>query len=739
MLAANSPAGRDPAEPLLSPERLYILATAILGTIAVSYFVRLRVPVVTQFWLGWFIILLISLTARRLPQYRLAVIIISATVSARYLFWRMTQTLNYGTTLGFIASTLLVSAELYAVAILVLGFFQTAERIERQPEPLPDDPDLWPSVDIYVPTYNEPLEVLIPTLIGCKSIDYPKKRVYLLDDGRREEMRALAERLGVDYLTRADNRHAKAGNINAALTQTDGEFVAIFDADHVPTRAFLQLTVGFFLKNSRLALVQTPHHFFNADPFERNLRIHGQVPGEQDLFYHQIQPSSDFWNAAFFCGSCAVLRRSALLEAGGIATDTVTEDCHTSLNLHALGYDSYYLNIPLAAGLAPERYAAHITQRIRWARGMVQILRLDNPLTKPGLTWSQRLCYLNAMLHFLFGIPRLVYMVAPAIFLLFNVNTIVATAFDVVAYAAPHIFVAIVANSLISRSLRHSYWAEVYETSICYYTARATTLALIKPSLGKFGVTAKGLGETKSYYDWTSARPVLCLFALNLVALLAVPLNVAWKPGTESAIVMNAIWSVYNLIILGACAFVALEQPETRSVWRNARRLPVRVFPDRSGDPLWIESTEIAVDGIRATVARDVPFPTHGTLEMHYEFGPPLTLPFTTTAAEVVGQQRELDLKLGELSFEQLCDLHRIIFGSASNWINGHFEDDRPMRSFLRVAATPYRAWRALRAQQPTRRQIKGGDELRAQAGDGSADRDMGGRFDGDSGIAAPQ
>lgn len=738
MLATNTPRQTDAAEPLFSPERVFIIATAVLGTIAVSYFVRLRVPVVTQFWLGWFIIVLISLTARRLPQYRLAVIIISATVSARYLFWRLTQTLNYGTTLGFIASALLIAAEIYAVVILVLGFFQTAERLERQPEPLPEDPDVWPSVDIFVPTYNEPIEVLIPTLMGCKSIDYPNKRVYLLDDGRREEMRVLAERLGVEYLTRADNRHAKAGNINTALAQTSGEYVAIFDADHVPTRAFLQLTVGFFLKNAKLSLVQTPHHFFNADPFERNLRIHGKVPGEQDLFYHQIQPSSDFWNAAFFCGSCAVLRRSALLEAGGIAFDTVTEDCHTSLNLHALGYDSYYLNIPLAAGLAPERYAAHITQRIRWARGMVQILRLDNPITKPGLTWSQRLCYLNAMVHFMFGIPRLIYMIAPAIFLLFNVNTIIATAFDVVAYAAPHIFVAIVANSLISRSLRHSYWAEVYETSICYYTARATTLALIKPSLGKFGVTAKGLGGTKAFYDWTSARPVLFLFALNLIALIAVPLNFAWKPGAESAIIMNAIWSIYNLLILGACAFVALEQPETRSVWRNARTLPVRVLPDDGGESLWIESTEIAVDGMHATAAADVHLPKSGQVELHYEFGPPLVVPFTKAVRRITGQQQELDLEFGELGFEQLCELHRIIFGSASNWINAHFEDDRPMRSFFRVAVTPWRAWRGLRSQKPARQSSNGHKNFVLKPAASGVDKNSRGGFDGDSEIAAP-
>ena len=343
------------------------------------------------------------------------------------------------------------------------------------------------------------------------------------------------------------------------------------------------------------------------------------------------------------------------------------------------------------------------------------------------------------MLHFMFGVPRLIYMIAPALFLLFSINTIVATAFDVVAYAAPHIFVALVANSLISRSLRHSFWAEVYETSICYYTARATSLALINPTLGKFGVTTKGFGETKTYYDWVSARPVLLLLGLNLVALLAVPLNFAFKSGAESAIVMNATWSIYNLVILGACAFVALEQPETRSVWRNARRLPIRIIPDGAAEPFWIESKELAVDGMHAIVPQELSFPASGRMELHYEFGAPLSVPFAAKGARTVAQGKELDVEFGELNFEELCQLHRIIFSSASSWINGNFEDDRPLRSFLRVASTPWRALRALRAQRPARRQINGHSGVSEGPAQGHADEDTGGRYDGDTRIAPAQ
>jgi len=162
----------------------------------------------------------------------------------------------------------------------------------------------------------------------------------------------------------------------------------LFDSDHVPNRAFLQLTLGWFLIDPKLALLQTPHHFYSPDPFERNLQGGDSIPNEGLLFYGLIQDGNDLWNAAFFCGSCAVMRRSAVESIGGFATETVTEDAHTALRLHRAGWDSAYLKLPLAAGLATERLAIHVGQRMRWARGMTQIFRVDNPFMGRGLTFG---------------------------------------------------------------------------------------------------------------------------------------------------------------------------------------------------------------------------------------------------------------------------------------------------------------------------------------------------------------
>ena len=325
------------------------------------------------------------------------------------------------------------------------------------------------------------------------NIDWPSDRVnvYVLDDGRRSEFKEFAETCGCHYLVRPDNKHAKAGNINHALGKTNGEYIAIFDCDHIPTRSFLQVTMGWFLKDSRLGMVQTPHHFYSPDPFERNLGIFRRVPNEGSLFYGVIQNGSDYWNGTFFCGSCAVIRRTALEEVGGIAVETVTEDAHTSLRLQRRQWNTAYLRFPQAAGLATGSLAAHIGQRIRWARGMVQILRTDNPLFGKGLRLHQRLCYLNSMLHYLYAIPRLLFLTSPLVYLLLGCSNIYGYSRAILAYAIPHLALAIVANSRVQGRYRYSFWNEVYETVLAPFILLPTTVALISPKHGKFNVTSK--------------------------------------------------------------------------------------------------------------------------------------------------------------------------------------------------------------------------------------------------------
>ena len=135
------------------------------------------------------------------------------------------------------------------------------------------------------------------------------------------------------------------------------------------------MTMGWFLKDSQLGMLQTPHHFYSPDPFERNLGIFRQIPNEGALFYGIIQNGSDLWNATFFCGSCAVLRRTALEEIGGVAVETVTEDAHTSLRMQRRGWNTAYIRYPQAGGLATGGYGSAVGAILTFGPLAVTLLR----------------------------------------------------------------------------------------------------------------------------------------------------------------------------------------------------------------------------------------------------------------------------------------------------------------------------------------------------------------------------
>ena len=223
----------------------------------------------------------------------------------RYLFWRTANTLPpLSDPLDFVPGVLLYIAELYSMAMLAISLFVVADPLERKPPPALTDAET-PRVDVFIPTYNEDPELLAMTVLAAVEIDYPadKLRVHVLDDGgtdqkcsqsdpakaaqaqeRRANLKALAEDLGANYITRARNEHAKAGNMNNALGKTDGEIIVVFDADHVPVKQFLKETIGYFRDDPRLFLCQTPHIFSNPDPLERNLDTFGRMPSENEMF-----------------------------------------------------------------------------------------------------------------------------------------------------------------------------------------------------------------------------------------------------------------------------------------------------------------------------------------------------------------------------------------------------------------------------------------------------------------------
>ncbi|MGF1456559.1 MAG: UDP-forming cellulose synthase catalytic subunit [Alphaproteobacteria bacterium] len=503
--------------------------------------------------------------------------------ASRYMYWRVTETLDFDTFLAWFFGLGLYAAELYLWVILAITFVQSIWPLERKPVPLPDDTALWPTIDLYIPTYNEELDLVAKTVYAAKDLEYPpeKLQIYLLDDGRRDEFRDFAARAGIGYVTRDTNEHAKAGNLNNALRQTDGELVAILDCDHIPTRWFLQLTAGWFLQDPDMALVQTPHHFYNRDPFLKNLSAGTRVPPEGLLFYGLVQDGNDFWNAAFFCGSCALLRRDALEGIGGIAVETVTEDAHTALKLHRAGWKSAFIRFPMAAGLATETLGRFIGQRIRWARGMVQILRLDSPLLGPGLSLPQRICYLSAMMHFLFPLPRFVLLTAPLAFLIMDIRIIEASASEVFTYALPYLVLIVYVNWRIQGRFRHSFWSDVYETSLTLHLLWPTVKTFIKPRGGRFKVTSKGGGTNDTYFDGRLMIGHMLMVAVLAVGVLLGLYNVVQETMllysgtlTEPLLIqetqdqigstfLNILWATVSLTYFSAALATAREAAES--------------------------------------------------------------------------------------------------------------------------------------------------------------------------------
>nr|WP_259651481.1 UDP-forming cellulose synthase catalytic subunit [Pseudomonas sp. NCCP-436] len=627
----------------------------------------------------------------------LALIVMSVIASLRYMYWRLTSSLGFESLLDMAFGYGLVAAELYALLVLLLGYVQTAWPLQRRPYPLPEDPRQWPSVDLYIPTYNEPLDIIRLTVLAAQAIDWPRDKlnIYVLDDGRRDEFRRFCQQAGVGYITRNDNKHAKAGNLNNALKITRGEYIAIFDADHVPTRSFLQLGMGWFLKDPKLALLQTPHFFFSPDPFEKNLNTFRSVPNEGELFYGLVQDGNDLWNATFFCGSCAIIRRAPLEEVGGIAVETVTEDAHTALKLNRRGYNTAYLALPQAAGLATESLSGHIGQRIRWARGMAQIFRTDNPLLGRGLSFGQRLCYLNAMLHFFYGLPRLVFLTAPLAYLVFGAQIFQAQAMLIVAYALPHILIASLTNSTIQGRFRHSFWNEVYETVLAWYIMPPVLLAMINPKLGKFNVTAKGGRIDKGYFDWKMARPYIVVLVLNLLGTLIGLWRLAFDGDADSTTVLiNLSWTLYNLIICSAAVAVASETRQIRAEPRVFAHLPVTLhFPD--GSSVDCETNDFSQRGMGVRLPEGLAVAHGQTLRVSLNRGrEACTLP----ARVVFSKDSTLGLNFINLDLRQQFELTRMTFSRADTWAStwGQGSVDTPLGSLAEVSTIGWRGIRQL-------------------------------------------
>ena len=490
--------------------------------------------------------------------------IVSAIYFLYYLWWRATSTLNPGSPLF---SWILLTAEAFGVFSYILFSWIT---LDISPSRAFKAPPKGLKVDIFVPTYNEDLSILEATLVGCRGIKYPHK-THILDDGNRPEVRDLAARLGANYVARATHEHAKAGNINHALAHTDGDFIVFLDADMVPQPDYLERTLGYF-DDEKLALVQLPQEFYNQDSIQH--APDSPTWHEQALFFRVIQPGKNYSNSAFWCGSPSVVRRTALLEVGGVATETITEDIHTTVRWHSRGWNSLFVNEPLAFGIAPQTIQAFLLQRLRWAQGTMQLYRgKESPLWMPGLTFRQRLSYLASFLAYFESFQKVVLLLIPVAILILGIFPMQVGIGDFLLRWIPYFLLNILANQVGGRGVFQYFRTEKFNIlKMIIFIQSTLTLFRNKPL--KFKVTPKSVDASVYAEERRALRWYMviagALTGSMLYGLMEVFSPRAWLLSMD-VFFIAFFWAAYNQTII----LLAISEVFQKRHERASYRFPV--------------------------------------------------------------------------------------------------------------------------------------------------------------------
>jgi cellulose synthase (UDP-forming) len=496
-----------------------------------------------------------------------------------------------------------------AIAILgwIIGFVTLARTRDRSADVAKQSAWLHrmerlPRIDVLITTYNEEESILTRTMIGALGIDFPEVRVWVLDDGNRGWLEALCRRKGVHYLTRPDNAHAKAGNINQALEYLRGqpdppEFVALFDADFVPQRSFLWRTMPLF-HDADVGLVQTPQHFFNKDPIQSNLLIGHVWPDEQRFFFDHVMPSKDAWGAAFCCGTSSVIRVEALEQVGGFPTDSVTEDFLLSLHLDQSGWRTVYLNEPLSAGLAPEGMAEYLTQRGRWCLGLMQIIRSGlGPFSPGSLSLRYRVGLIDAFLYWSGGfLFKLFCLLTPIVYWFTGVTVGSASAGEVVDYFLPYYAAVMIVLYWATGGLVQPVLTDVSHVLTMPAALKASFIGLLKPRGHRFKVTDKGGRRNTLRVHWGLIARFGLLAGMTIVGMLYASLaDYAPERQSAGATAIILFWSFYNIVVLLLAMAACIELPRYRREERLLTSEPVHCWT--SAGPFTAPLVDISVSG----------------------------------------------------------------------------------------------------------------------------------------------
>ncbi|WP_404328266.1 glycosyltransferase family 2 protein [Mesobacillus maritimus] len=543
------------------------------------------------------------------------IILITLIAIWMYIGWRTIFTLPAG--IALIPGILLLVSEI-TLAIQNTLLFSIIYR--PNDHPIPPKIKTKKHVDILLATYNESVDIVRRTVVACQNIDYPKEcfSIWICDDGNRIEMKNLASTLGVGYITRETNIHAKAGNLNNALLKTNGELVVTIDADMMPKPTFLKHTLGYF-EDSEVAFVQTPQSFYNDDIFQYNLGQGKNIPNEQDLFMRTIQSGVGRLNSTLYVGSNTIFRRGAIEAIGGFATGTITEDMATGMLIQTKGYKTIFHNEVLAQGLTAETLQDYLQQRIRWARGTIQTMRKWNPITLPGLSVVQRLVYVSYFLYWYFGVFRMVFIFAPIVYLLFGIPALVATLDGMLMFWVPQFILALIAERMLLENRLKRTWSSIYEISVAPFLAWAVLVETFAKKGIPFKVTNKGVTTTKAKVNIPFLVPHLVIIFIGIFAIVLGLKQT--QDQLRDGTLINLFWALYNVMISIPVLLLAREKPKVRKSERFKKRLLIDILDNdllSSGATIDISETgcRLFVGSLKA-FSEEIIVIIHGTTGTH--------------------------------------------------------------------------------------------------------------------------
>lgn len=496
--------------------------------------------------------------------FRVLIYSITMICTILYIGYRIAFTVPTGLgVLTLIVALFILFIEIWEAFDFFVYFFNTLLSSKKSPQV----PNLigikeYPDIDVLIATYNESTELLAKTITACKNMKYPDKNkvhIYLCDDGNRLEMKELAKKLEINYLTRTSNRNSKAGNYNHALPHLHSPYIATFDADMCPTENFLMVTVPYFLKSKeKMGFVQLPQSFENPDIYQYRFNLENQIPFEQEYFYHNLQIAKNSINAPVYCGTNTLISREALDATNGFATGTISEDIATGMLIQSKGYKCLALNNIEAYGTSVNDYEGFVKQRSRWARGCVQMLKKYKILKIKGLSLRQKLEYLTCVSYWFFGFRRLVYLITPLLFSILGIIIIDCDFKTFLLMWLPQYILKRLVLDKLEGNKRSSTWTKIYETIL----APSLGTSVVKEYLGaqntKFEVTPKQ--ELKGGMSKTNAKCLrwhLVLLTLNIIGFILCAFR--FDPEFYYNYILSFVWTISNIFYLSIAVIFDLK------------------------------------------------------------------------------------------------------------------------------------------------------------------------------------